>query len=164
MTDTITPEAGKTYLTRDGRKARSESEDTQRSEASQPVLPGELVEAVQKLIDQARIVNCWADADAYSRLEETGSDYRYGQTCLLTVRCDALQRELNSLAEREPFAEARAQGAADERERLAKAVEGDATPITVPVEVEPRTWQPITIDHRALSAWLRSQKDTTHDQ
>lgn len=124
----------------------------------------ELVEAVQKLIDQARIVNCWADADAYSRLEETGSDYRYGQTCLLTVRCDALQRELNSLAEREPFAEARAQGAADERERLAKAVEGDATPITVPVEVEPRTWQPITIDHRALSAWLRSQKDTTHDQ
>jgi hypothetical protein len=145
--------------------ARSESEDTQRSAASQPVLPGELVEAVQKLIDQARLVNGWADADAYSRLEETGSDFRYSQTCLLTVRCNALQSELNSLAERDPFAEARAQGAADERERLAPHLHTAIAVITEMLEREgisdPETFPPL-VEIRA--AWLRSQKDTTHDQ
>ncbi len=55
-----------------------------------------LLEATQAVIDQARLVNGWADEAAYLYWRTTGNQYRYEQTCLLTVRCNALQIKLNS--------------------------------------------------------------------
>ena len=105
------------------------SPESEKSEANPPVLPGELVEAVR--------------------------DHVSPKTSQYPDTWKRLVAALASLPDPLPTVES---VRADERERLAKAVEGDATPITVPVEVEPRTWQPITIDHRALATWLRSQK------
>jgi len=62
---------------------------------------GDILEDAQAVIDQARIVNGWADWEAHTLLLETGNQFRYGHTCLLTVLCDVLQMKLNSIAERD---------------------------------------------------------------
>jgi len=114
-----------------------------------------LLEVAQAVLDQARIVNGWADGEAHDRLLETGNQFRYEQTCLLTVRCDTLQMKLNSVAAQDDtdvLAEARAQGAAEERERLAMLA--DSAEWT---ELEVRQ----SSDNHfvtTLPEWLRSQK------
>ena len=135
MTDTITPEVGKTYLTRDGRKARCICTD--------------------KRNDHYPVV-CLVDANGSEAIEVYTADGRF------RLRQTVSNYDLVSEAPRVVTVES---VRADERERLAPHLHTAIAVITEMLEREgisdPETFPPL-VEIRA--AWLRSQKNTTHDQ